>query len=149
MLSLAVFTLEDVSILLTGNLVAVRAPRIAFYSLAAALGALFCGLTIFISRPGLHQIVIELLALSMASHAVEHLISMPPTQTRMIAACRIVVSLLVIIPVLRFGYSQRLTTPDFVKSEMLLYIGSAWFVVRYRTSCPSVPVVRTALQSER
>lgn len=106
-LSLAVFTIEDVSILFTGNLIAFRAPRIAFYSLAAALAALFWGVTIFISRPGLPRIVIGLLSISMASHAVEHLVSMPPTQMKIIAASRIVVSLLVIIPVLRFGFAQR------------------------------------------
>lgn len=102
MLSLAVFMIEDVSILLTGNLFAFRTPRLAFYSLAAALAALFCGLTIFISRPGLPRIIIGLLAVSMASHATEHLVPMPPTSLKVIAVFRIAISLLVIIPILRF-----------------------------------------------
>lgn len=107
MISLMVFTVEDVSILLTGNLFAFRTFRIAFYSLTAALATLFCGLTIFIVRPGLPRIVIGLLALSMASHAIEHFVAMPATPMKVIAAFRIVVSLLVIIPVLRFGSAAR------------------------------------------
>jgi|HubBroStandDraft_4_1064222.scaffolds.fasta_scaffold611994_1 hypothetical protein len=112
MLSLAVFTVEDVSILFTGKLVALRTPRLAFFSLVAALAALFCGLTIFTSRPGLPRIVIGLLAVSMASHAIEHLLSIPPTPLKVIAATRIAVSMLVIIPILRFVLRERLTTPD-------------------------------------
>ena len=102
MLSLAVFTVEDVSILFTGNLVAFRTPRLAFYSLAAVVAALFCGLAVFIFRPGALRIVMSLLAASMASHATEHLVTTPSMPLKVIAAFRIVVSLLVIIPVLRF-----------------------------------------------
>ena len=112
MLSLAVFTIEDVSILFTGNLFPFRTPRIVFYSLAAAVAALFCALTIFISRPGPSRIIIGLLGVTMASHAVEHLLSIPPTPLKVIAAIRIVVSLAVIIPVLRFSLHERLSTPD-------------------------------------
>jgi hypothetical protein len=102
MLSLAVFTVEDVAILFTGNLFAFRTPRLAFYSLAAAVAALFCGLTIFIFRPGLPRIIISLLAVSMASHATEHLVPIASTPLKVIAALRIVVSLLVIVPILHF-----------------------------------------------
>ena len=106
-LSLAVFTVEDISILFTGNPFAFRTPRLAFYSLAAAVAALFCGLTIFISRAGLPRIIITLLAVSMASHATEHLFAIPPTPLKIIAALRIVISLLVIIPILRFRSAQE------------------------------------------
>ena len=117
MLSLAVFMVEDVSILFRGSLFPFRTPRIVFYSFAAALAALFCAFSVFISRPGLARIIIGSLAVSMASHATEHLVPIPPTPLKIIAAFRIVVSLAVIIPILRFRAAREADNSDLSASR--------------------------------
>jgi hypothetical protein len=106
-LSLVIFTLQDVSILLAGKLIAFGKMRGIFYLLLATIATLVSALSVFIWRPGLHRIVIGLFSISMASHVVEQFIFLPTPQMKAVALCRIAVALGLILLFLRYIWSTK------------------------------------------
>jgi len=100
--ALVFFTVQDVWILLTGKLVVLTGLRRIWFLLWAILGALSSALTFFIWRPGFPRIVIGLFFISMASHVMEQFINLPGQQLKLLAFCRIVVALSLILLVLRY-----------------------------------------------
>jgi hypothetical protein len=102
MFSLAVFAVEDFSILLTGKPYALHGPRGSWYLLWAGIAAVFSAMTVFIWRPGLPRIVMALFSLSMASHILEQFVTLPTQQLKSVAACRILVSVALTLLVWRY-----------------------------------------------
>jgi uncharacterized protein YjeT (DUF2065 family) len=68
----------------------------------AAIAAVFSAITVFIWRPRLHRTVIALFSVSMASHIVEQLVSLPAQQLRLAAMCRVIVAAALILLFLRY-----------------------------------------------
>jgi hypothetical protein len=95
------FTFQDGWILLTGKLLAFSIIRRFYFLLLAALASLFSALTVFIWRPGFPRIVIGLFSISMASHVIEQFARLPAQQLKLIAFCRIVVALGLVLLFLR------------------------------------------------
>jgi hypothetical protein len=100
--SLVLFTAQDVWILLTGKLFVLKAFMGVWYPLWAVLAALFSALTVFTWRPGFPRIVIGLFSISMASHAVEQFVILPPQHLKLVAFCRIVAASGLILLFLRY-----------------------------------------------
>lgn len=96
MLSLALFTVQDIDTLLTGNLGKWHWFSGVWYLLWAAVAAIFSALTVFIWRAIFPRIIIALFSASMASHVFEPFIALPTQHLKLIAFCRVFVSLGVI-----------------------------------------------------
>ena len=102
MFSLALFAVQDFSILLTGKPYALQGLRGSWYLLWAATAAVFSAMTIFIWRPGLPRIVIALFSIAIASHILEQFVTLPALQLKSVAACRIIVTAALILLVSRY-----------------------------------------------
>ena len=103
-----IFTLQDISILLTGKfLFTLGTLRDIWYLLIATLAALFSALSVLIWRPGLHRIVIGLFSVSMASHVIEQFVFLPTPQMKGVAVCRIGVALGLIFLFLRYVWRTK------------------------------------------
>jgi uncharacterized protein YjeT (DUF2065 family) len=104
--SLFAFTVQDVSVLLTGDLFRLALLRSVWYLLWAGLATLFSAVCVFILRPALPRIVIALFSVAMASHIVEKFVRMPAPQLRLVALCRLFVSLGVVLVYLRHRFDE-------------------------------------------
>jgi hypothetical protein len=102
MFSLAVFTLEDIQILLTGKLDSFLRPSGIWGLCWAALAAAFSAMTVFIWRPGLPRIVMALFSISMASHVLEQFVAFSVQQLKLAALCRIFVAVALVLLVVRY-----------------------------------------------
>jgi len=105
--SLFAFTVQDVSMLLTGELFRLGLLRSAWYFLWAGLATLFSAVCVFIWRPALPRLVIALFSVSMASHILERFIAMPAPRPRLVALCRLFISLGVVLVYLRHRNSMH------------------------------------------
>ena len=103
-----IFTLQDISILLTGKfLFTLGTLRDIWYLLIATLAALFSALCVLIWRPGLPRIVIGLFSVSMASHVVEQFVFLPTPQMKAVAVCRLGVASGLILLFLRYVWRTK------------------------------------------
>jgi len=110
--SLIAFAVVDFWILIAGSLPSLNL-RVAWYLALSVVAALFSVVCVFIWRPLLAKLAISLFSISLASHSLERFIRIPMPQLRLLAACRLLVSLGVVLLVLRFRSSGR----DTVGSE--------------------------------
>jgi hypothetical protein len=102
MFSLALFTAQDLWILVTGAPYALHGLRGGWYLLWAAIATLFSATTVFIWRPGLPRIVIGLFSISMASHILEQFVGLSAQELKLVALCRVFVAVALILLVLRY-----------------------------------------------
>lgn len=109
MYSLFLFTLQDISILLTGKFVVITGLYGFWYVLLATVAALFSTLTVFVWRPGLPRIVIGLFSVSMVSHIIQQFVILSASQVKIVAVCRMGIAL---GPVLLFLQYSRATKAD-------------------------------------
>ena len=108
--SLFAFTVQDVSTLLTGDLFRLSLFRSVWYLLWAGLAALFSAACVFtICRSALPRLVIALFSISMTSHILERFVRMPALQLRLVALCRLFVSLGVVLVYLSHRSDERET----------------------------------------
>lgn len=107
MFSLALFTLQDLSILLTGKFVALRGLYGIWYMLLATVSALFSARTVFVWRPGFPRIVIGLFSISMVSHVIEQFVVLSASQMKVVAVCRIGVALALILLFVQYIRTTR------------------------------------------
>jgi hypothetical protein len=105
-LSLFAFTVQDVSMLVTGKLYSSALLRSVWYLLWAGLATVFSAACVFILQPALPRLVIALFSVSMASHILERFVRMPALQLRLLALCRLVVSLGVVLVYLRHRFDE-------------------------------------------
>jgi hypothetical protein len=108
--SLVIFTVQDLWILFAGKPFALHGFRGPGYLLCTIVAALFSAATVSIWRPGAHGIVMALFSVSMASHILEQVVSLPAQELRPVAACRIIVGGAVVFLFLR--YRPPLRTPE-------------------------------------
>jgi len=101
MFSLAVFTFEDISIVLTGKLHSFFRPSGIWALSWAALATLFSAMTVFIWRPGLPRILMALFSVSMASHILEQFVAFSAQQLKLAALCRIFIAVVLVLLVWR------------------------------------------------
>jgi hypothetical protein len=109
MFSLALFTVQDLWVLVTGAPYALHGLRGGWYLLWAAIATLFSATTVFIWRPGLPRIVIGLFSISMTSHILEQFVGLSAQELKLVALCRVFVAVALILLVLR--YRARGDTP--------------------------------------
>jgi hypothetical protein len=93
---LALFTVQDIEILFTGNLGKWHWFSGVWRLLWAAVASLFSALTVFFWRRLIPRIAMALFSASMASHVFEQFIALPMQHLKLIALCRVFVSLGVI-----------------------------------------------------
>jgi len=91
--SLFAFTVQDVSVLLTGDLFRLGLLRSVWYLLWAGLAALFSAACVFLCRSALPRLVIAFFSVSMASHVLERFVRMPALPLRLVSFCRLFISL--------------------------------------------------------
>jgi hypothetical protein len=108
--SLFAFTVQDVSVLLTGDLFRLGVLRSVWYLVWAGLAALFSAICVFICRPGSPKLVMALFSVSMASHILERFVKLPAPQLRLVALFRLFVSLGVVLVYLRHRYDEPQTS---------------------------------------
>lgn len=104
MFCLIIFTIQDISILLTGKLLTFTTLTSLFYMFLAVLAAVFSAFTVFIWRGVVPRILIGLFSVSMLSHIIEHSLVFPVSLMRAVAICRIAVTLGLLL--LSFQYSR-------------------------------------------
>jgi hypothetical protein len=95
--SLFAFTVQDVSVLITGDPFRLGLLRSVWYLLWAGLAALFSAACVFICRSALPRLVIALFSVSMASHILERFVRMPALPLRLVSLCHLFVSLGVVL----------------------------------------------------
>ena len=100
--SLIFFSVQDISILLTGKPLTFIMPRTVLYTLLAAIAVLFSTLTVFVWRGVVPRLLIGLFAVSMLTHIVEYYVILPASQMRVLATCRIAVSLGLVLLFLQY-----------------------------------------------
>jgi hypothetical protein len=105
-LSLFAFTVQDVSVLLTGDLHRLALLRSAWYLVWAGLATLFSAACVFIRQPALPRLVLALFSVSMASHIFERFVGMPVLQLRLVALCRLIVSLGLVLVYFRHRFDE-------------------------------------------
>ena len=103
MLSLGMFTIQDLSTLLTGKFTAFHGSKGQWYVLLAVVAALFSALSVFVFRPGLPRFMAALFSVSMASHVLEQYVSLPSKELKLAALSRVFVAAAVIFSVWRYG----------------------------------------------
>jgi hypothetical protein len=99
--SLFAFTVQDVSALFTGDSFSLGPLRSLWYLLWAALAALFSAACVFVFRAAWPRLVSALFSVAMASHILERFVRVPALQLRLVALCRLLVSLGVVLVYLR------------------------------------------------
>lgn len=100
--SVALFTLEDIWILLTGKLAPLLHGPSGWWALLwAALATMFSAITVFVWRPVVPRIVMTLFSMSMASHILEQFVALSTQQLKLAALCRISVSVALVVVVWR------------------------------------------------
>ena len=104
MFCLIIFTIQDISILLTGKLLTFTTLTSLFYMFLAVLAAVFSAFTVFIWRGVVPRILIGLFSVSMLSHIIELSLVFPVSLMRAVAICRIAVTLGLLL--LSFQYSR-------------------------------------------
>ena len=111
MFSLVLFTLQDVSILLTGKFVALP----GLYGIGsvplATVATLFSALTVFVWRPGFPRIVIGLFSIAMVSHIIEQFVILPALQMKVVAVCRIGIALGLILLFMQYSRTAKADKP--------------------------------------
>ena len=105
--ALFISTFGDIVFLVTGNVWTPGGFRSVWYPLWEALAALFSAITFFVWRPALPRIMIALFAVSMASHVVERFAPMPAQQLRLVAICRLLISLGLALVYLNYRWTVR------------------------------------------
>ncbi len=108
--SLFAFTVQDISVLLTGDLFRSGLLKSVWYLLWAGLATLFSAACVFLCRSARLKVVIALFSVSMASHILERFFSLPAPQLRLVALCRLVVSLGVVLAYLRHRFDEPETS---------------------------------------
>jgi hypothetical protein len=104
--------LQDIWILITGKLVVLTGLRGAWYLICAGVAALFSAFTVFIWRPGFPRVVIGLFSVAMVSHIIEQFVSLPERPLRILALCRVGVTLGLIFLYMSYLRMQRSKAPD-------------------------------------
>jgi hypothetical protein len=100
--SIALFTVEDIWILLTGKPATLLHGPIGWWTLLwAALATMFSAITVFVWRPVVPRIVMTLFSMSMASHILEQFVPLTALQLKLAALCRISVAVAVVLLVWR------------------------------------------------
>jgi hypothetical protein len=100
-ISLFAFTVQDLSVLLAGNSGRSSLLRSFWYLLWAGLASLAAAACVFICRSAWERLVITLSSVAMASHIVERFVGMRVPQLRLVALCRLLVSMGVVLLYLR------------------------------------------------
>jgi hypothetical protein len=95
--SLFAFTIQDLSVLLTGDLFRLGLLRSVWYLVWAGLATLSSAACVFIYRSGWSRLVIALFSVAMASHILEKFVAMPVPQLRLVALLRLLISLGVVL----------------------------------------------------
>jgi hypothetical protein len=96
--SIALFTVEDIWILLTGKPATLLHGPIGWWALLwAALATMFSAITVFVWRPVVPRIVMTLFSMSMASHILEQFVPFTAQQLKLAALCRISVAVAVVL----------------------------------------------------
>jgi hypothetical protein len=108
MFSLVLFTVQDLWILVTGTPYALHGLRGGWYLLWASIATMFSATTVFIWRPGLPRVVIGLFSISMASHILEQFVGLSAQVLKLVALCRIIVAVALILLVLRYRSTTTL-----------------------------------------
>ena len=104
--SLVAFIFHDVWILFTGNLPELSLGGI-WYLFLGGLATLFSAICVIVWRPAWARLLIALFSVSMASHILERFVRIPIPQLRMIAVCRLLVSLGIVLVFLRYRSNDR------------------------------------------
>ena len=105
--SLFLFTLQDISILLTGKFVVITGLYGLWCVLLATVAALFSALTVFVWRPGLPRIVIGLFSVSMVSHIIQQFAILSASQVKEVAVFRIGIALGLVLLFLQYGRAKK------------------------------------------
>jgi len=109
--SLMAFAFFDFWILFVGDLSPLNL-RVIWYLVLSGIAALFSVVCVFVWRPLLPKLFIGLFSISMASHILERFIRIPMPQLRLLAACRLLVSLGIVLVFLRYRSTDRATEGD-------------------------------------
>jgi hypothetical protein len=100
--SIALFTVEDIWILLTGKLATLLHGPMGWWALLwAALATMFSAITVFVWRPVVPRIVMTLFSMSMASYILEQFVAFNAQQLKLAALCRISVAVALVLLVWR------------------------------------------------
>jgi hypothetical protein len=108
--SLFAFTVQDISVLLTGDVFRSGLMKSVWYLLWAGLAMLFSAGCVFLCRSAWLKVVITLFSVSMASHILERFVRVPAPQIRLIALCRLFISLGVALVYLRHRFDEPETS---------------------------------------
>src|SRR5262249_14407365 len=97
-LCILIYGLRDLWFLFVGTYGRFSPPRRIFYLVLASIAVLFSIAMILESRRALYRIAFGLLSIAMTSYMVETFVALSASQLRVIAICRIVVSVSLILP---------------------------------------------------